>query len=76
VAPLTVRNLGDDVLAALKARVRRNRKSLEAAVRELRRDVAADKSPHILRELADRIAALTPAVRQTDSTELVRADRG
>ena len=28
-----------------------------------------------LRELADRIAALTPDVPRTDSTELVRADR-
>jgi hypothetical protein len=28
-----------------------------------------------LRELADRIAGLTPKAPQTDSTELVRADR-
>jgi len=28
-----------------------------------------------LRDLADRIAALTPNVPQTDSTELVREDR-
>jgi plasmid stability protein len=60
---------------ALKARAKRNRRSLEAEVRELLRDVA-DGSPETLRELADRIAALTPAVRQTDSTELVRANRG
>jgi hypothetical protein len=28
-----------------------------------------------MRDLADRIAALTPKVPQTDSTELVREDR-
>jgi plasmid stability protein len=61
---------------ALKARAERNHRSLEAEVRELLRDVAAAGSPETLRDLADRIAALTPDVRQTDSTELVRADRG
>jgi plasmid stability protein len=76
VATLTIRNLEDDIVAALKARAKRNRRSLEAEVRELLRDVAAGGSPETLRELADRIAALTPAVRQTDSTELIRADRG
>ena len=44
-------------------------------VREVLRDVATGGLPESLRDLADRIAALTPDVRQTDSTELVRADR-
>jgi hypothetical protein len=39
------------------------------------RDVSRDGSAESLRELADRIAALTPDVRQKDSTELVRDDR-
>jgi plasmid stability protein len=76
VATLTIRNLEDDVVDALKARARRNHRSLEAEVRELLRAVATGDSPMSLRDLADRIAALTPDVRQTDSTELVRADRG
>jgi plasmid stability protein len=59
----------------LKARARRNSRSLEADVREVLRDVATGGSPEFLRDLADRIAALTSDVRQTDSTELVRADR-
>jgi plasmid stability protein len=73
---LTIPNLEDDVVDALKARARRNSRSLEAEVRELLRAVAAGDAPASLRDLADRIAALTPDVPQTDSTELVRADRG
>ena len=76
MATLTIRNLEDEVVEALKARARRNHRSLEAEVRELLRDVVVGGSPEPLRDLADRIAALTPDVRQTDSTEMVRADRG
>ena len=75
MATLTIRNLEDQVVAALKVRAQRNHRSLEAEVRELLRDVAAGGSQETLRDLADRIAALTPDVRQTDSTDLVRADR-
>jgi plasmid stability protein len=76
VATLTIRNLEDEVVGALKERARRNHRSLEAEVRELLRDVAVGGSPKSLRDLADQIAALTPDVPQTDSTEMVRADRG
>jgi plasmid stability protein len=75
MATLTIRNLEDDVVTALKERASRNDRSLEAEVRELLRDAARGESPDSLRDLAERIAALTPDVRQTDSTELVRADR-
>ena len=75
MATLTIRNLEDEVVDALKARARRNSRSLEAEVRELLRDVASSGSTATLRDLADRIAALTPDVAQTDSTELVREDR-
>jgi len=75
VATLTIRKLGDEVVGALKARARRNHRSLEAEVRVLLREVAVGGSPESLRDLADRIAALTPDVPQTDCTELVRANR-
>lgn len=75
MATLTIRNLEDAVVGALKARAKRNNRSLEAEVRELLRDVACGGSAESLRDLADRIAALTPDVPQTDSTELVREDR-
>jgi plasmid stability protein len=63
VATLTIPNLEDDVVDA-KARARGSGQSLKAEVRELLRDVATGKSPEIWRGLADRIAALTPEVRQ------------
>jgi len=75
VATLTIRSLDDDVVDALKARARRNSRSLEAEVREVLRGVATGDAPESIRDLADRIAALTPDVPQTDSTDLVRADR-
>ena len=74
MATLTVRSLEDDVVDALKARAGRNGRSLEAEIRELLRGAAAGSSPEALRGLAERIAALTPEVPQTDSTELVRGD--
>jgi plasmid stability protein len=75
VSTLTVRNIDEDVVAALKARAKRNKRSLEAEVRMLLRDVVDPGSRTSLRDLIDRIAALTPNVPQTDSTDLVREDR-
>lgn len=75
VSTLTVRNVDGDVVAALKARAKRNKRSLEAEVRMLLRDAVDQGSRTSLRDLADRIAALTPKVPQTDSTDLVREDR-
>ena len=75
MATLTIRKLDDDVVAALKLRAKRNRRSLDAEVRELLSEVVARGSPTSLRDLADQIAALTPQVAQTDSTELIREDR-
>ena len=75
MATLTIRKVDDDVVAALKLRARRNQRSLEAEVRELLLDAVARGSATSLRDLADQIAALTPKVPQTDSTDLIREDR-
>ena len=75
MAPLTIRSLEEEVMDALEARARRNQRSLEAEVRVLLRDLVSGRSTSSLRERADQIAALTPKVPQTDSTELVREDR-
>jgi plasmid stability protein len=75
MATLTIRKLDEEVVDALKARAKRNRRSLEAEVRVALRDLVMTGSTISLRELADQIAALTPNVPQTDSTELVREDR-
>jgi len=53
----------------------RNKRPLEEEVRVLLREAVDPRSRNSLRELADRIGALTPKVPQTDSTELVREDR-
>jgi plasmid stability protein len=75
VRTLTIRNIEDDVVAALKAQAKRNNRSLEAEARVLLRDAVNRGSRISLRELADQIAALTPKVPQTDSTEMIREDR-
>ena len=75
MATLTIRKVDDDVVAALKLRAKRNQRSLEAEVRELLFDAVARRSATSLRDLADQIAALTPKVPQTDSTDLIREDR-
>jgi plasmid stability protein len=75
VRTLTIRNVEDDVVAALKAQAKRNNRSLEAEVRVLFRDAVNRGSRTSLRELADQIAALTPKIPQTDSTEMIREDR-
>ena len=72
MASVTIRNLDDDVVAKLKMRAKANNRSLEAELRRLLSDAAASSSTASLLELADRIAAMTPDVPQTDSVELLR----
>ena len=76
MASVTVRNLDDDVVAALKQRAKANNRSLEAELRVvLVRAVRGYDAEEFL-ALADRIAAMTPKDRpQTDSVELLREDR-
>lgn len=73
---LTIRNLDDDVVAALKAQARRNNRSLEAEVRELI-ERATDPSRERatvgeLMRLADKIADMSPDTPQTDSVQILR----
>ncbi len=76
MASVTVRNLDDDVVAALKQRAKANNRSLEAELRVvLVRAVRGYDAEEFL-ALADRIRAMTPKDRpQTDSVELLREDR-
>ncbi len=76
MATLTIRNLDDDVTDALKTRAKSNHRSLEAELREILTEFVRRPSRGAeLRALANRIAAMTPNVPQTDSTELIREDR-
>ncbi len=75
MANLTIRNLDNQVVERLKKRAKDNGRSLEAELRELLKQAANRKSPEELLAIADRIAAMTPDVPQTDSAELLREDR-
>ncbi len=75
MANLTIRNVDDKVVERLKKRAKDNGRSLEAELRELLKQAANRKSPEELLAIADRIAAMTPDVPQTDSAELLREDR-
>lgn len=75
MATLTIRNLENEVVEALKKRAKAHNRSLEAEVRQILADTARRRTPMELRELAERIAAMTPNVPQTDSVELLREDR-
>ena len=73
---LTIRNLDDRVINALKAQAKANQRSLEAEVRYVltqrvdRRVRVAD-----FRERSAEIARMSAGTFQTDSAELIREDR-
>ena len=75
MASVTIRNLEESVLLKLKDRARTNRRSLEAELRVILSRAADGNGDVDLRALAERIAALTPGVPQSDSTDLLREDR-
>ena len=76
MATLTIRNLDEDVARALKESAKNHNRSLEAELRQILTDhVHRPSRGAELRALAERIAAMTPNVPQTDSVELLREDR-
>ncbi len=76
MANLSIRNLDEAVVAALKQRAKDHHRSLEAEIREILAQAAQAPSPAVdLRALAEQIARLTLQVPQTDSAILVREDR-
>lgn len=72
---LTIRNLDDSVIKALKAQAKTNQRSLEAEVRYMLTQVA-ERRINIadFRERTQQIANTTDKV-QTDSVKLLREDR-
>jgi plasmid stability protein len=75
MATITIRSLDDDVVERLKARAAANKRSLEAELRDVLSTVAREGQRFDLRAYAERIAAMTPRRRQSDSTALLRKDR-
>ncbi len=76
MSSVTIRNLDDDVVAALKRRAKANNRSLEGELRMVLVRAVRGEQPFDLAREAERIRAMTPADRaQTDSVELLREDR-
>lgn len=69
-----VRNLNDEVVAALKRKARLHGRPLEQELREILTE-AARLSPREKAALADKIASMTQGELKTDSADLIRADR-
>jgi plasmid stability protein len=75
VGNITIRNLDDAVIEKLKVRARDHERSLEAEIRALLAAAAERPSRKSFIETARRIAAMTPDVPQSDSTEIIREER-
>jgi plasmid stability protein len=75
MANVTVRNLDDAVVEALKKRARANNRSLEGELRQILTDAAKPVDQPDPRALAERIAAVTPDRPQTDSADLLHEGR-
>ena len=76
MATVTIRNLDESTVEALKAQAQANNRSLEAELRDVLTDVAARSRRQLgFYEEAERIAAMTLDVPQTDSVDLLREDR-
>lgn len=75
MANVTIRNLDDSVVEALKQRARDHHRSLEAELREILESAAQYRRRAEFIAAMDRLRAMTPDIHQTNSTELVRQDR-
>lgn len=75
MAQVIVRNLDEEIVAALKRKAALHGRSLEQELREIL-SAAARLGREERVAIADRIRAMTPpGVAQTDSTDLIRRDR-
>ena len=77
MATVTIRNLDEKVVRALKAQAKANGRSLQAELHRLLTEAAArmDKRQAFIKE-AERIRRMTPKDRpQSDSVELLHEDR-
>lgn len=75
MASVTIRNLDDTTVSALKQRARDHHRSLEAELREILESAARYRRRADFIAAMDRLRAMTPNVPQTNSTDLVREDR-
>lgn len=73
---LTIRNLDDHVIQALKAEAKANDRSMEAEARRALTE-RFDRIQRMVefRKRMDALSRLTEGIPQTDSVELLREDR-
>ena len=77
MASVTIRNIGADVIAALRAQAKANHRSLEGEIRHVLSQLAnRPRRVEEFRERTARLSLLTAGVRQSDSVDLLREDRG
>ena len=77
MAQALIRNIDDDLVEDYRQAAKRNGRSLEAEYREalrIMRPITPTRKQDLL-ELSRRLRAMTPAVPQTPSEDLIRADR-
>jgi plasmid stability protein len=74
MAQVLVRDLKTDVVARLKARAKRNGRSLQAELKDVLQ-AAARQTPPDARALADRIRRRLGGRGHSDTVDLVAADR-
>jgi plasmid stability protein len=72
---LIVRNLDDDLIAKLKLRAARNKRSTEAEHRELLRQVLSTEPRQSFKEIAAKLRAMTANRAHTPAEVLVREGR-
>jgi len=76
MANITIRDLGPQLVEKLKRQAKANHRSLQAELHDiLNKGVSVAMSKREFLATADRIAAMTPKVPQTDSAMLLREDR-
>ncbi|MBM3482024.1 MAG: hypothetical protein FJX66_01845 [Alphaproteobacteria bacterium] len=72
---ITIRNLDDTVIEKLKAQAKEHERSLEAEVRAILTETSGRWSREHFIKRVQEIAAMTPDVPQSDSTQLIREER-
>ena len=70
MADLTIRNVENETVEALKRRAETNKRSLEEELRQILADAVRPAASVDL-----RLLAMTPDVPQTDSVDLLHRDR-
>lgn len=76
MAKVTVSDVGEDVIACLKAQAKANDRSLESEIRGILVQHVRRAQVDVFRERTAQLCSLTVNRPQTDSVALLREDRG